>query len=237
MISEETLRARARAIADVLSNPSLREAGVLGLGTGTTMALFIEQAHRAGILKGKTLVTSSIDTTLRLEGLGYKVTDLQSVSSIDVYVDSADEVDSRGRMIKGGGGAFLREKILASNSREAIFVVDEHKLVNRLGERHTLPVEVVPYAITMVMSRLRSMGLEAELRVAGGKMGPVISDSLGVIVDVRIPKDVDLNRLDAVLKSVAGVMETGLFLKEATLVYVGMLDGKVKIIAGPRRVV
>lgn len=224
--------ARLNAIRKALT--WVKDADIVGIGTGSTMAQFVDVAHEAGMLEGKLIVTSSLDTTLRLRNLGYRVADLVSVERIDVYVDSADEVDERGRMIKGGGGALLQEKILATYSDVAVFVVDNAKLVSRLGERWPVPVEVVPKAVSMVLKALKDLGFEARIREGSGKKGPVITDNFGAIIDVEIPEWMDPAEMDSILHSIVGVVETGLFLKEATLVYVGYPDGRVTEVKGPR---
>ncbi len=234
MVSNDIIRAREYAIREALklidSNVKL-----LGIGTGSTMAQLIRIAHESGILRGRYLIASSIDTALRLKSLGYKVLSTLSVSGIDLYIDSADEVDSSGRMIKGGGGALFNEKLLATYSRRAVFVVDYKKFVKRLGLTRPIPIEVAPAALSLVTSKLRSLGFKVSVREGTGKKGPVISDSLGVLVDVYLPnKDVDLMDFNRLIKGVVGVIETGLFLDEASEVFVGYPDGKVLILKGPR---
>ncbi len=231
-IPEPVRVARLNAIRKALT--WVKDADIVGIGTGSTMAQFVGYAHEAGVLEGKLIVTSSLDTTLRLKNLGYRVADLVSIERIDVYVDSADEVDKQGRMIKGGGGALLQEKILATYSDVAVFVVDNAKLVSRLGERSPVPVEVVPRAVSLVFRALRDLGFKAKIREGSGKKGPVITDNSGAIIDVEIPEWIDPTEMDAILHSIVGVVETGLFLKEATLVYVGYPDGKVAEVKGPR---
>ncbi len=232
-IPEPVRVARLNAIRRALT--WVKDADTVGIGTGSTMAQFVDVAHEAGVLEGKLIVTSSLDTTLRLRNLGYRVADLVSIDRIDVYVDSADEVDRQGRMIKGGGGALLQEKILATYSDAAVFVVDNAKLVSRLGERCPVPVEVVPRAVSLVLRVLRDLGFKARIREGSGKKGPVITDNSGAIIDVEVPEWIDLAEMDSILHSIVGVVETGLFLREATLVYVGYPDGKVTEVKGPRK--
>jgi len=231
-VPEPVKAARLNAILKALAY--VKDAEVVGIGTGSTMAQFVDVAHHAKVLEDKLIVTSSLDTTLRLMSLGYKVIDLLSVERIDVYVDSADEVDRQGRMIKGGGGALLQEKILASYSDVAVFVVDNAKLVNRLGERSSVPVEVVPRAVSLVLRALRELGFKAKIREGSGKKGPVITDNFGAIIDVEIPEWINPTEMDTILHGIVGVIETGLFLKEATLVYIGYPEGKVVEVKGPR---
>ncbi len=226
MTSEEVLFARKVAALEAIKY--LKSAEVVGVGTGSTVSQFIAIAHDAGVLKDKTLITSSYDTSLKLAALGYRVTHLLSVDKIDVYVDSADEVDEGGRMIKGGGGALLMEKVLASYSDMRVYIVDWLKLVKKLGEKHKIPVEVIPSAVNLVVNELRKLGYNVAIRESTGKKGPVISDSRGVLIDVEPPKGISLEDVNDQLIRLPGVVETGLFLTEYDVVIVGFPDGSLR---------
>ena len=195
--------------------------GVIGVGTGSTVARFIERG--AGLLGDSVLVASSLASALELSSRGLRPVDPRTVRGpLDLYIDGADEVDPEGRMIKGRGAALLGEKILAYASRLNIIIVDESKLVSSLGERKPLPIEVVPDSLGIVLASLERMGLSAEPRRGGGKDGPVVSDWGGVIVDVRLRPPVDPEALERELLSIPGVVETGLFIGLADFVVVGM---------------
>ncbi|MCD6324104.1 MAG: ribose 5-phosphate isomerase A [Desulfurococcales archaeon] len=223
-MDQEVLKAREHAIKEALK--LLRDAEVVGIGTGSTMRQFIEAAHREGALEGAKLVTSSLDTALTLKSLGYDVLSPLSVNSLDVYVDSADEVSSDGVMIKGGGGALTMEKILTRYSKLKVFVVDWRKL--REGRlTHPIPIEVLTNALTFVLKALRDMGLSPSVRDSVRKKGPVITDSLGVVVDVEMPTNTSLRELDTRLRDLPGIVETGIFADLHDVILVGYPDGRV----------
>ncbi len=182
---------------------------VVGVGTGSTVAEFIGVA--GDTLRGSTVLASSIDTELRLRDAGIRVASQTSGLRPDVYVDGADEVDPWGRLVKGGGGALLGEKVLAYNSRVNIIIVDEGKLVGRLGSRKPVPIEVVPHALGYILDRMEEWGYNPRPRMGGGKAGPVVSDWGGVIVDLYTGPMDDPESVDARLRSVPGVVETGIF--------------------------
>lgn len=188
------------------------------------MAKFIDLALESGLFAGRDLVASSIDTMARLRSLGLRLLDPSSVESIDVYVDGADEVDGRGWAVKGRGGALLGEKVIAFSSRVNIFIVSEEKLVERLGSTTPVPIEVLPFSLSMVLRSLHRRGFRAEPRRSGGKAGPVVSDWGGVIVDVYTGPMDDPESVERELSSIPGVVETGLFIGYADYVIVGRRD-------------
>lgn len=196
---------------------------VIGVGTGTTVEKFIEIASHREEFKEKLYVPSSIDTALKLARAGLRV--LDPSYALEVYVDGADEVDSHLNMIKGGGAAMTMEKVLAFYASRRVFIVDYTKLVRRLGEKHPVPIEVLPRALELVLRKLKSMGLRAEPRIAPrGKAGPLLADTGGVVVDVFTGPIDDPKGLDRELRSLPGVVETGLFIGYADVVYVGWPD-------------
>ncbi len=208
--------------------------GVIGVGTGSTVARFIERG--VGLLGDSTLVASSLATALELSSRGLNPIDPRAVRRpLDLYIDGADEVDPEGRMIKGRGAALLGEKILAHASRLNIFIVDESKLVSRLGERKPLPVEVVPDSLGIVLASLERMGLPAEPRTGGGKDGPVVSDWGGIIVDIRLSQPFDPEELERELLMIPGVVETGLFIGLADFVVVGLEGCRWRVMRFNRR--
>ena len=229
MMGKEVVIARTAAAKEALA--FLDDAHVVGLGTGSTTSLFIEIAEQEGKLKGKELVVSSIDTGLKLRRKGYSVMDTVFVDELDVYIDSADEVDSEGKMVKGGGGALLQEKILSRISRKSVFIVDWKKLVPRLGVTHPIPIEITPKALSWIVRHLESSGYRVTIRVSGGKKGPVVSDSGGILLDLYPPEGKDIEEVNEELIHVPGVVETGLFLKEADLIIVGYPEGKTERIS------
>ncbi len=208
----------------------------IGVGTGSTVGYFIKRG--VGLLRSASgVVASSMDTLLALRGEGLIPADVRgAVYPLDLYVDGADEVDSEGNLIKGRGAALLGEKILAYGSRTFIVVVDESKLVSMLGEKKPVPLEVVRDAVSLVVDTLQSLGLRAEPRRGTGKDGPVVSDWGGVIVDVYPGEPIrDPWEFERLLKSIPGVVETGLFLGLADYVVVGLEGCKWRTLRFERR--
>jgi len=196
---------------------------VLGVGTGSTVARFIELLGSGGLdmLGVRVLVPSSLDTALKLRGLGVPVALPSVVERVDAYVDGADEAAPDGGLVKGRGAALLGEKIVASASSLNIIVVSPDKLVERLGEKRPVPVEVVRDALLPALARLRERWPGAAPRSGGGKDGPVVSDWGGVIVDVPTGPLGDPWEAEAYMLGVPGVVETGLFLGLTDLLVVG----------------
>lgn len=183
---------------------------IIGVGTGSTANFFIDELgkikHR---IKGA--VASSEATAARLRSHGIEVLDLNQVTAIPVYVDGADEITPQGAMIKGGGGALTREKIIASAARRFICIADESKLVDMLGA-YPLPVEVIPMAHAVVQRKLATLGGEPRLRLKDGK--PFVTDNGNYILDIsglRIANPVDM---ESHINNIVGVVTVGLFAQQ-----------------------
>ncbi len=200
---------------------------VVGLGSGTTVVYFIEELSKL-IKNGfdiKVVPSSYQSYNLSIE-YGIPLTTLDENPILDITVDGADEVDPDLNLIKGGGGALTREKIIASAAKKLVIIVDESKLVNNLGKKIGIPLEVLPFAWGSVKRKLIDLGFEPILRMASKKMGPVISDNGNFIVDVQIKNIIDdLVGLNNKLINIPGVFETGLFLNMADEVHVGTSEG------------
>jgi len=180
---------------------------VLGVGTGSTVNAFIDQLAASGRrLNGA--VSSSDETTRRLTEIGVRVLDLNHTGDLEVYVDGADEVDAHRRLIKGGGGALTREKIIAGASRRFICIVDESKCVPILGE-FPLPVEVLPMARALVGRKLIGLGGQPELRDG------FTTDNGNLILDVRNLDLVDPRAMEDLINRIPGVVSNGLFAHRA----------------------
>ncbi len=199
----------------------IEEARVLGVGTGSTVRAALGILHESGLLEDKVLVASSTVAALELARLGYRPVMPSVVSSVDFYFDGADEVDPSGNLLKGRGAAMLGEKILAAMARLRVYVVDEGKLVERLGSRRPLPVEVVPWALSFVAARLEGMGYRVEYRESQGKDGPVVSDWGGIVLDVYTGPMEDPAAVEREVSSIPGVVATGLFIGLTDHVVVG----------------
>jgi ribose 5-phosphate isomerase A len=198
MTQDELKQAVARdAIAHVVDD------AWIGVGSGSTANFFIDELakirHR---IKGA--VASSVKTAERLKSHGIPVDELNNVGPLPVYVDGADEVTEHGAMIKGGGGALTREKIVAAASRKFVCIVDGSKLVDVLG-KFPLPVEVIPMARSYVARELVRMGGQPELRQG------FTTDNGNVILDVRNLKILEPAKLETELNQLAGVVTVGLF--------------------------
>lgn len=218
-VEEAKLNAARAALAEIEGFT------VVGVGTGSTVEKLIELLARSEDFRRKLYVPSSLDTALKLQHAGLHVLYPAVSPELEVYVDGADEVDPNLNMIKGGGAAMTMEKILARGSRRRVFIVDHTKLVERLGEKHPVPIEVLPQALSLVLRVLREWGFRAEPRYPGsGKMGPVIADTGGVVVDVHAGPIENPEELNYRLRSLPGVVETGLFAGYADAVYLGWPD-------------
>jgi ribose 5-phosphate isomerase A len=199
----------------------------LGLGTGSTASAMIEAlAARlaAGDVRDIAGVPTSEATAALCGRLGVALTTLADAPELDLVIDGADEVDPGLDLIKGLGGAHLREKVVASAGRAMIVVADESKLVAHLGERAPLPIEVVEFALPVCERALRGLGWEPiRRRAAGG--GPFVTDEGNAILDCRRADWRDPAALAAAVKAVPGVVEHGFFLGMATAVVLGTSDG------------
>ena len=175
----------------------------LGIGTGSTVNCFIDALAERGI-ELACVVSSSEATTARLKGHGIAVSELNSTGDLDLYIDGADEIDSAGHMIKGGGGALTREKIVAAASRRFICIVDDSKVVRVLGD-FPLPVEVIPMARSYVARQMVKLGGLPEYREG------FVTDNGNVILDVRHLDIVDPVALEDRINSIPGVVTVGIF--------------------------
>jgi len=186
---------------------------VAGMGTGSTVAFLIEALGRRVREEGLTFVAipTSFQARIACARLGIPLRDMQDTSRLDLAIDGADEVSPDLDLIKGGGASHTREKVVAAMADEFVVIVDESKLVERLGASFAVPVEVVAGALGYVERRLRESGGQPTLRTGSGKDGPVVTDNGQLIVDVRFPPTVDLRQADQAMHQIPGVVETGLF--------------------------
>ncbi len=211
-------REAARRALDFVE-PGMR----LGLGTGTTARHFVDLLGEkvAAGLKVRCVATSEA-TFAQAKGLGIPITTLDDMPELDLTVDGADEVDPELRLIKGGGGALLREKIVAAASRRMAVIVDEAKVVARLGA-FPLPIEVVPFGLVSTRRHIEaafaSLGLAGATNLRGGAK-PFVTDGGHYIVDCGLGAIPDPERLAATLSTIPGVVEHGLFIGYARAAFV-----------------
>jgi len=216
---QQKIEAARAALAEVRSGMTL------GLGTGSTAAEFVKllgDALRGGALRDIRCTCTSEQTEQQAREENIPIFALAEVTPIDVAVDGADEIDAQLRLIKGRGGALLREKIVEQQAKRFIVIADESKLVDKLGAG-VLPVEVTPFALEVLQRRFTEMRLQPALRMRDG--APRITDEGHRIVDVRIPWSADIADVVARIREHAGVVETGFFPKEATEAIIATATG------------
>jgi len=222
MTQDELKQAVARAAIDYVVDGQ-----IVGVGTGSTANFFIDELgkikHR---IKGA--VASSEATAARLQSHGIQVFDLNQVDSMPVYIDGADEITPQGAMIKGGGAALTREKIVASVADKFVCIADGSKLVDKLG-KFPLPVEVIPMAQAVVARKLAALGCEPRLRVKDGK--PVITDNGCMIIDVLGLDIADPVAMEVKINAIVGVVTVGLFAQRgADVGLLGTVEGVKKLV-------
>lgn len=227
--SDSSAIVKAKQLAGQAAVQYVQEGMLVGLGTGSTSAYFIEALGlrcRQG-LKISAVATSKGSRSLA-EQSGIPVVDDNSITSVDLTVDGADEIDEKFQIIKGGGGALMREKILAQSSRQWIVIVDETKVVKQLG-KFPVPVEICPFAYATTVHRLKQEGYQGKIRMRGSDF--YVTDNGNYIFDLSFSGAIDdAYKEDLRLREIAGILETGFFYNKVYKVIVGTLDGNVKVI-------
>lgn len=222
----------AKGAIEIIKN-IITDYNVIGLGTGSTTQVFINEFK--DFLKNKNLISSSNSTALYLSSLGLEVNELPPNNFKYIYIDGADEVTKEGYMIKGRGGALLGEKILAYSGNVNIFIISEEKLVKKLGEKKPVPIEVVPKAFPYVSNILKKNNFKFEVRECQAKDGPIISDWGGFLIDIYTGPMEDPSYYDNFLRSIPGVVETGIFLNLADYIIIGKESCGYDVIKTNRR--
>ncbi|MEB3228082.1 MAG: ribose-5-phosphate isomerase RpiA [Synechocystis sp.] len=221
-------QAVGRAAADRVQSNS-----IVGLGTGSTTAFaleFIGDRLKKGELTNVVGIPTSFQAEVLARRYGIPLTTLDVVDRIDIAIDGADEVDPQKNLIKGGGAAHTREKIVDALAESFLVVVDSGKLVDQLGSTFLLPVEVIPMALTPVMRALEKLGGKPELRMGVKKAGPVVTDQGNLVIDVKFDAIPDPAGLEIAINNLPGVLENGLFVGVADIVLVGeVIDGKPSV--------
>lgn len=219
----------AKAAAGKFAAELVKNKMTIGLGTGTTafyLIKFLGERCQQG-LKIKAVATSDKSQALAKKN-GIPLVDIDSINSLDLTIDGADEIDAKKQMIKGGGGALLREKIIAYMSKEMVVIIDESKEVRQLGAV-PLPVEIVPFAHLVTAKNLLSIGFEGYFRKKN-KRDLFVTDNGNYILDITFEKGIRSPiQVEEKIKKVPGVVETGLFLRMAGRVVIGKKDGTVSV--------
>lgn len=211
-------QAQVKRNAGLAALKRVRSGSILGVGTGSTVNAFIDVLGEAG-LRLEAAVSSSEDTSARLRAIGIEVLDLNASGPLDLYIDGADECDANRCLIKGGGAALTREKIIAGASREFVCLIDPSKRVSRLG-RFPLPIEVIPMARSFVARELCKLGGEPVWRAG------VITDNGCPIIDIHGLSIDDPVALERTINQIPGVVTVGLFAaRRADWVIMGTPDG------------
>ncbi len=224
---------KARLSAAAQATRELRDNTTVGLGSGTTVLKALELATEK--IRKENLRVTFVPTSYQMEiaarRLGLKTTHLEENTEVDIALDGADQVQWRTLdMVKGGGAALLREKIVDSTAKRLVIVIDEKKLAKTLGGDQPIPVEIVPFGYHSTFGKIKRLSEKAVLREGGGKVGPIVTDNGNLIVDAYFR---NLRRPEIVhekLKKIPGVVETGLFLEMCDVAYVGRKDGRVDIL-------
>jgi ribose 5-phosphate isomerase A len=219
----------ARAAAVAAARTRVQPGMTIGLGSGRAVFALVEAlASKWRGPSGLRAVAASSTTEARARAAGIVLVELDGELTLDLAIDGADEVDRDLGLIKGGGSALLREKLVMAAARRVLVVAEANKFVERLGTIHPLPVEVVRFAWPQTRLRLLELVSAAELRVAA-EGAPVVTDEGHYLLDCAVP-DGDLAALGAAIKATLGVVEHGLFLDMADEVLLGRTDGSVRIL-------
>ncbi|HZP18243.1 MAG TPA: ribose-5-phosphate isomerase RpiA [Terriglobales bacterium] len=225
---EPNLRDQEKVAAARAAVELVEPGNIVGLGSGSTAAYavrFLAERQRQGLrILG---IPTSLRTKHLAEQLGIPLTTLEEHPQVDIDIDGADEIDPQLNLIKGGGGAFLREKIVASVSRRFIVVADSAKQVTRLG-RFPLPVEIIPFAQTLITRRVELLGAQVSLR-RYPYGNPYVSDEGHQILDCTFGAIHDAQALAETLRSIPGVVEHGLFIGMAEMALVGRNGSVVQL--------
>ncbi len=221
----------AKEAAGIKAAEYVEDGMVVGLGTGSTAEYAIRAlGQRAEEGLRITAVSTSIASTQLAESLGLRVVTLEEAPSVDLTIDGADEVDPQLDLIKGLGGALLREKIVASATTRQIIIVDESKLVDQLGTKAPLPVEVIPFAWPVIFRAFTDRGLQPVLRNDANGV-PFETDNGNVIIDCTFPSGIDdAAKTESWINALPGVVENGLFIGLTHLVVVGHDDGSSRLL-------
>jgi ribose 5-phosphate isomerase A len=202
---------------------------LVGLGTGSTANYFIDELARRVTEEDLkvTTVSSSVVSAIKADSLGLPMLAIEQVTQLDLYVDGADEVTADLTLLKGRGADLVREKLLAKASDQFIVLIDQSKLVDKIGDRFPIPVEVTPFAWRLVRRNLQQQGGKCKLRPNEATGGFAVTSHGSLVLDVEFESGLDSETLNDLLNSAPGVVEHGIFHKLASVIYIGQ-DGRVE---------
>lgn len=222
-------KAKKRAALEAVKH--VKDGYIIGLGSGSTAAYAINEIGKLTQQKNWQIlgVPTSYQAMQLATDCGIEVTTLQQHPKLDLTIDGADQIDKDLNLIKGMGGALTREKIVASASKQVIIIADESKLTNELGRDHPVPIEVLPFAISTVTLKIQKMKGKPRLRETSGKVGPLVTDNGNFILDADFGPIDSPSKLHFQLKSIPGVVETGIFTGIVNIVYLGTKNGVRKL--------
>lgn len=207
----------------------VQSGSIVGLGTGSTTAFaiqFLGERIASGALTDIKGIPTSFQASVLAKQYGIPLTTLDEVDRIHIGIDGADEVDPQKNLIKGGGAAHTREKVVDSLAEQFIVVVDQSKIVDKLGSTFPVPVEVLPMAIAPVVKALEKLGGKPELRMGIKKDGPVITDQGNMVLDVTFSDIPNPPELEKTINNIPGVLENGIFVGMTDIVLIGEIkDG------------
>jgi len=223
----------ARRAASLKAIEYVQHGHVVGLGSGSTIALAVRELAKR--IREKNTAITVIPTSYQSELLaiehGLRLAELNRYTKVDVAIDGADQVQiGTLDMIKGGGGALTREKIVDSAAEKLVIVIDERKLTDKLGRNQPVPLEILPFWFNATMEKIRKLGGKPTFREGRGKLGPVVSDNGNFIVDVDFGEIQNPEILNKELKLIPGVVETGLFTGLGCCICVGKRNGTVEVL-------
>ena len=232
--NEQKVLAAVTAIDTLIKEGKIFSGIKIGLGTGSTAMPAVKRLSeriKDGTLKDVKAVATSFQTTVACQELGipvYSMNDMTIGGSLDLAIDGADEVGPGNSLIKGGGAALLREKIIAYNSKEFVIVADESKVVESHGTKFALPVEIIAEARVSIIRELEKLGAECILRQGVRKAGPVVTDNGNMILDCTWENPVNALEMEDKIDSITGVVDCGFFTKNVPSVFVAHADGSVE---------
>ncbi len=233
---EQKVLASSKAVDMLIEEGKIFSGMKIGLGTGSTAMPAVRRLSERiadGTLKDVKAVATSFQTTLACENLGipvYTMNDREIAGQLDLAIDGADEIGPKNSLIKGGGAAHLKEKIIAYNSKEFIVVADESKVVADHGTKFPLPVEIIADSRVPVIKALNALGAKCTIREGVRKAGPVITDNGNLIVDCLWDSAVNPYELEDKINSITGVVECGFFTKIHARAFVAHADGTVEVL-------